>query len=284
MRSRTGTVSSTPMRSPKPIGCCTGSRAAPGPTSWTCGRGSSPGERRARRPSKLIGGPAALVLLLALAVTARAQATLEDGLAAYDRRDYATAFRILEAWAERRQALAQYKLGILYENGKGVKRDYGRALRWYRAAAEQGSAAAQHQLGFMSFFGWGVRQDYHEAARWYRRAAGQDVVTAQLQLGSMYSLGLGVRRDDGEAARWYRRAAELGDPKAQSALAFLYRAGRGVPRDDVEAHKWYSLAAAGLPPGKDRQRAMRRLRRTESGMTGSQISAAQRLARRWQRK
>ena len=46
-------------------------------------------------------------------------------------------------------AEAQYRLGICYDNGKGVKQDYKEAIRWYKAAAEQGHGQAQFFLEFL---------------------------------------------------------------------------------------------------------------------------------------
>ena len=60
-------------------------------------------------------------------------------------------------------------------------------------AAAQGNAAAQHNLGVMYENGEGVRQDDAEAVRWYRQAAEQGVAQAQFNLGVMYENGQGVR-------------------------------------------------------------------------------------------
>ena len=51
--------------------------------------------------------------------------------------------------------------------------DYAEAVKWYRKAAEQGHARAQYSLGFMYYNGRGVPQDYAEAMKWYRKAADQ---------------------------------------------------------------------------------------------------------------
>ena len=45
------------------------------------------------------------------------------------------------------------------------------AVRWYRKAAEQGDAAAQFNLGSMYDDGRGVAQSSSEAFKWYRKAA-----------------------------------------------------------------------------------------------------------------
>ena len=47
-------------------------------------------------------------------------------------------------------AAAQFNLGVMYENGRGVRRDDAEAVKWYRQAAAQGLAQAQFNLGVMN--------------------------------------------------------------------------------------------------------------------------------------
>ncbi|PAX24878.1 hypothetical protein CKX34_01650, partial [Neisseria gonorrhoeae] len=61
--------------------------------------------------------------------------------------------------AEQGNAAAQFNLGVMYENGQGVRQDYVQAVQWYRKASEQGDAQAQYNLGLMYYDGRGVRQD-----------------------------------------------------------------------------------------------------------------------------
>src|SRR5258708_35749007 len=67
----------------------------------------------------------------------------EDGAAAYNRGDYATARRLWLPLAEGGNADAQTMLGIIYEGGHGVSQDYAAAVTWYRRAADQGHPDAQ---------------------------------------------------------------------------------------------------------------------------------------------
>ena len=113
---------------------------------------------------------------------------------------------------------AQFNLGIMYAQGKGVKQDLGEAARLYRKAADQGYANAQYNLGIMYDQGQGVKQDFTEAARLYQKAADQGDAKAQCNLGNMYYQGEGVKQDFGEAARLYRKAAEQGHEGAKKNL------------------------------------------------------------------
>jgi TPR repeat protein len=51
--------------------------------------------------------------------------------------------------ADQGNALAQFNLGLLYHEGRGVSQDYAQAVTWFRKAADQGDAEAQAALGAM---------------------------------------------------------------------------------------------------------------------------------------
>ena len=48
-----------------------------------------------------------------------------------------------EKAAEQGDAVAQYNLGVMYENGQGVDRSDSMALRWFAMATKQGNNSAQ---------------------------------------------------------------------------------------------------------------------------------------------
>lgn len=105
-------------------------------------------------------------------------------------------------------AVAQYKLGLMYAHGNGVAADQAQAMVWYRKAAEQGLADAQYNLGMKYSYGEGVVADKAQAVAWYRKAAEQGFADAQYNLGVMYAYGDGVTADQAQAIAWYRKAAE----------------------------------------------------------------------------
>src|SRR3546814_19449438 len=87
--------------------------------------------------------------------------------------------------------LAQYKLALLYQYGRGVERDLAKAAELYRAAAEQGLAEAQHNLGYLYERGLGVGRNPAEAAVWYRRAAITGLPAARLTRAKPSPMGDG---------------------------------------------------------------------------------------------
>jgi TPR repeat protein len=171
------------------------------------------------------------------------QKTLSQADAAYERADYAEAVRWYRLAADQGDAWAQYNLGLMYANGRGVPQNDAEAIRWYRLAADQGYAWAQFNLGNKYAKGQGVPQNDAEAARWYRLAADQGYADAQSDLGNMYANGEGVPQNDVEAVRWFRLAADQGNAVAQYNLGIAFGNGRGVPQNYAEAVRWYRLAA-----------------------------------------
>lgn len=120
--------------------------------------------------------------------------------------------------------------------------DFASARKEWSPLAELGQAEAQYGLGLLFEQGRGIGKDAAKAAEWYRRAAGQGYVKARFNLGVLLSTP-GPLHDDAEAAKWYRMAAEQGDARAQFNLALCHIEGRGVPRDDIEAETWLHRAA-----------------------------------------
>ena len=145
--------------------------------------------------------------------------------------------------AEKGDAEAQFNLGQIYYEGKGVPQDDSEAVKWYRKAAERGHAAAQYKLGVMYRKGEGVPQDDSEAVKWLHKSAEQGEAFAQDSLGVIYENGYGVPRDYSEAAKWYRKAAEKSHRVAQYNLGKCYQMGNGVNKSDAKARKWFSKAA-----------------------------------------
>ena len=111
-----------------------------------------------------------LAIMLALAYSANA-GSLEDGMAAYARGNYAMALKFWQPYAEQGHADAQNNLGVIYANGRGVPRDDVEAVKWWRRAGEQGNAMAQFNLGVSYKTGWGVPRDYVSAHMWLNLAA-----------------------------------------------------------------------------------------------------------------
>ena len=136
-----------------------------------------------------------------------ASADLNKGLSAFKRGDFITALREWKPLAEQGNSLAQYNVGLIYNNGNGIPRDAITAAEWFRLAADQGDVRAQYMLGVM------------------------------------YARGDGVSKDLKTSVKWFKTSAEQGFPLAQYNLAFSFYDGSGIARDLVSAYMWFKLAA-----------------------------------------
>ena len=181
-----------PLTTPKPA-AKTSAPAAAKPTAKVTGASAPVSADRITQLANA-GNPTALTILGLKA--------LDNGNGAAD------AVKFLTQAAEKGQAVAQYRLGTLYERGQGVSADPVKAMHWYELSANQDNRKAMHNLAVA------------------------------------YASGPPGKRNMTEAARWFAKAAALGLSDSQFNLAVLYERGDGVPQSLVDAYKWYSIAAA----------------------------------------
>jgi TonB family protein len=177
--------------------------------------------------------------------------------------------------AERGEAAAQYKLGMIYLNGQGIQQDRDEADKWLQKAAAQGAADAQEALGLInaprpnyagdptlaiSWFRLAAAQgkaqsqfflamllnkqgQAEESQAWLRKAAAQNYASAETMLGSQL-LATGKADDRKEAIVLLDKAAAQDERMAQAALAECYEKGLGVPQDYAHAATLYQRAAS----------------------------------------
>lgn len=231
---------------------------------------NAPRSRQINPPRRIV-----FATLLAVLLAMPVHAGLKEGLAAYDRADYAAAQKELSPLAQKGDAQAQYKLGRMYSLGQGVSPDARTAAEWFLKSAEQGVAEAQGMLGYMYLVGEGAPQSNGKAYDWISKAAAQGDAMAQYNLAVMLG-GKGAKEDPVAAARWMRKAAEQGHRYAQGKLADFYSAGKGVAKDLVLAYAIYGLSAqSGNSAALESQRAL------AAKLTPAQIDAAKALVSDW---
>lgn len=134
---------------------------------------------------------------------------------------YEKAFELYLAAAKRGNTTAQFKTGMAYYSGKGVKKNNRQAMEWFRRAAKKQHAGSQFALGYLYEKGEGVPQKIYEAVKWYRKAALQDLKEAQYALGVCYAEGRGVKKNLLEAEHLFRLSSEQGYPPASDYLKKL---------------------------------------------------------------
>jgi len=169
-------------------------------------------------------------IILSFLFSSSVFADLETAMTAYTEGNYEQAFKELKPLAEQNVTSAQFMLGRLYQNGKGIPQDFEKAVYWYKRAANavyfanDGTLTLQKNATGDEFTILGIR-------------------IAQYNLGLMYKNGEGVQQNDQEAVKWYRLAAKLGDADAQNNLGNMYAEGRGIEKNSVRAYMWYFIAS-----------------------------------------
>ena len=168
---------------------------------------------------------------------------------------------------------AQYNVGAMYQNGRGVTANRDKAIEWYGKAAaqgntsavsrlglmeanqtsfssemqqaKQGNAESQYNIGNMFTKGNGTNMDLGQAVNWYEKAASQGHIKAAYKLGLANYEGSGVRKNARQARKWFSVAADDGYAPAQYYLGRIYAQGNGVRQSDSKALGWFTKAVDG---------------------------------------
>ncbi|MFC5077756.1 Sel1 repeat protein [Vibrio thalassae] len=112
----------------------------------------------------------------------------------------------LEQQAQLNNAEAQYRLGLAFETGEGVRRDLSLAAYWYQQASENGHRAATY--------------NYAQALEY----------------------GRGIKSNHAKAVLLYTKLAVEGDPSTYGKIARLYRDFKIDIANEDQAVLWYDLA------------------------------------------
>ena len=177
---------------------------------------------------------------------------LQDGLDAHQKGDYPLALKLLIPLANKGDATAQLRLGVMNEMGQGVPQNHKKAVMRYRQAAEQGNAEAQYHLGKKYDLGQGVPRNKKVAIAWYRKSADQGYAEAQAKVktgttaitGLQTGLDAYQRGDYPAALKALIPLANKGDATAQLHLGLMNEMGQGVPQNHKKAAMRYHQAAA----------------------------------------
>lgn len=164
----------------------------------------------------------------------------------------------LEYAAEKGHAVAQWKLGRMYQAGDGVTQDDLKAFEYFRRIAAnhaddnpdgpQARFVANAFVALGHYFLDGIpktavkpdperaRAMFDYAASYFRDA------DAQYYLARLYLKGTGAPHDPRTAARWFGLSAQKGQCQAQAMLGAMLFAGDHVPRQAARGLMWLTLA------------------------------------------
>ncbi|QCE34545.1 sel1 repeat family protein [Acetobacteraceae bacterium] len=161
----------------------------------------------------------------------------------------------------------------------------------YRAAAKKGDVIAQYELGKLYFQGKGVHQNVRMSATWWKKAADKNYLPAVIALGKLYAHDhkdvleednlpgpkVGMKSNSKMAFKFYQNAADLGDAEGENLVAVAFSEGRGTRKDMKEAVKYWKKAAE-----KGQKDAMKSL--IKAYQSGKGIKKDSEKAAYWQKK
>jgi TPR repeat protein len=176
----------------------------------------------------------------------------------YVSREYDNAIPWLEQAANAGHMRAPVILGILYEQGTGVKEDPAVAAKWYQKGMDNGNAAAARRLANLYHLGTGVPHDEAKSNELLKKAVGMGdkaapaFIEKREQDRNDTRPGMTVKaeayrlykqKEFDRAAKLYRQCADMGNDGCQLAMGQLYEFGQGVSKDERQAAAWYRKSA-----------------------------------------
>ena len=196
--------------------------------------------------------------------------------------DRAKALKLWHQSAKQGNLESLLGLGFLYSEGEGVDIDEEKGFAFYKTAADNGSVDAQSIVAIKYSEGRGVKKNLEESFKWWLKAAKKGDLLSQYNVGYLYSEGISVKQDYVQSRNWNHRAAIQGYNSAQVNLGILYYHGQGGEQDLPQAYAWCTLASE-TNESMTKEKALRYLGYMKKAMTPDQILDAQAILKELQR-
>lgn len=175
--------------------------------------------------------------------------SLQEAQAALVASDYEKAFSGYYAIVGTdKNPLAQFSIGLFYQNGWGRAVDKIAACQWFEQAAQGGIPTAQYLTGICLEEGVHRPVDYVAAANWFEKAAQAGQLHAYCNLGNLHMTGKGVAKDSVKALQLCHPAAQQGAIPAQLWMGKFYLEGDASIQNGQEASRWFEAAAQKQSP------------------------------------
>ena len=177
----------------------------------------------------------------------------KKGQRAYDKKDYLKAVSFWKPLAEQGHIEAINSMGDLYATEDYIPtclpEDCSQALYYFKQGTLKGNAHSMYRLGLLYQNGLGVKKDENRARDLFRKAAEKEGHSGAAYSLATSQYHNEYNPDYKEAIYWYLVLAEAGLTSAHFFLADMHMNGYGVKKDYVEAYK--HLILAGIVPKED---------------------------------
>ena len=175
-----------------------------------------------------------ILFLLTISVWAN---EFDEAVNDYNKGSYIKALNTFYVLAKNGDPEAQYNVGLIYANGKGVKADSAHAMEWYEKAARQNNAAAAYNLA--QLYEHMENKDthiYEKVKFWYEKSALGGLSQAQNNLAALYLEGKQIPHDAKKAFELFKKAAAQGNANAQINIARMYAWSHEIANDKMKAY------------------------------------------------
>ncbi len=195
---------------------------------------------------KLISIVAVLILSFSSVSYAKtARENLSIGEKYYHKKDYKSALKYFKKSAKQGDADAQFNIGYMYSQGKGVTRDKTQAIKWYTKAAEQGKANASYNLALEYQYGCkNIKRDYSQMIKWYAKSVLDGNLSALSEFDDLERVTR-TEEDKKELQnafianiKYLIKLAKKGHKDIQFRLAMIYADSERIKEDYSKAVKW----------------------------------------------
>ena len=127
-------------------------------------------------------------------------------------------FEFQQKMATKGDAQAQYRLGVLYETGKGTKASYDEALAWYKKSASQNYKPAELRITYLDIKKSGYNKTKHAAWLKDLQAEANNSGEMMMLLASMHESGFIVDRNLNTAQDLLKKATFKNIPGSEAEL------------------------------------------------------------------
>lgn len=121
--------------------------------------------------------------------------------------------------AKRGNAESQFKLGLMYETGSGVRPSQTLAISWYKKAQRQNHKPASNRLTYLDIKKSGFNESHNKWLKELEKDARFHEGEALFLLGQMYSEGTGVNKSLTRALKLLHKAASVNIPGSEAEIA-----------------------------------------------------------------
>ncbi|MDR2351709.1 MAG: sel1 repeat family protein, partial [Deltaproteobacteria bacterium] len=116
--------------------------------------------------------------------------------------------------AENGDVRAQYHLGIIFQEGKGVPCNPKISLNWFQEAGKKGLSLAQFSAGKILLNGEGVPKNSTLGISWISKAATQGLIAASLKMDELTAQGaaniVDLPKNPANSSKWFADAKNKG--------------------------------------------------------------------------